>query len=83
MIWNIKSPTSEDYQGLGGHFVQEIPGFIWMPHEGLCWHCERPTTWMDLDFECWLHPGRCSEVKWDERAWAEVFARLREQGLWK
>lgn len=60
--------------------VRDLPGFVWMPFAGPCWHCDEPTTWLDVGFETRLHPGACSEAKWDEYAWAEAIARLREMG---
>ncbi len=60
----------------GGLEVTELDGFIWVPYESDCWHCGQPTTWIDIDFETALHPGRCSERKWDEYRWAEMHARI-------
>ncbi len=54
--------------------VQGLDHFIWVPYERDCWHCGQPTTWIDVDFEAALHPGRCSEAKWDEYRWAEMRA---------
>lgn len=61
--------------------VRELPGFIWCVEQRPCWHCGEATSWVDLAFEVSLHPGRCSEAKQDDYAWAEMFAVLRERGL--
>lgn len=58
--------------------VKGLAGFIWVPYEQPCWHCRQPTTWIDLDFEAALHPGECSETKWDEYTWDTLFVKLRE-----
>lgn len=62
--------------------VMGLPGFIWMPWYVECAFCGAPCTWIDIDFEVRLHPGRCSEAMWDERAWTETFASMRAQGIW-
>lgn len=62
--------------------VMRLDSFIWVPWTAPCWHCGQPTTWVDIDFETALHPGACSEAKWDEYRWDEAFAILREHGLW-
>lgn len=69
---DIEPATSAGYNGLAssGSPVAELPGFIWVPYELECWHCGEPCTWIDVDFETALHPGRCSQAKWDEYAWA-------------
>lgn len=43
---------------------------------GSCWHCELPTRFVDLAFEARLHPGLCTDVKWDE-----YFQALRLSGV--
>lgn len=81
----ITPATPEGFKALASDQtpVAQLNGFMWVPYEAPCWHCEKSTSWIDDGFECHLHPGRCSEKKWDEYAWAEMFARLRERGLWK
>jgi endogenous inhibitor of DNA gyrase (YacG/DUF329 family) len=36
-----------------------------------CWHCGRPTCWVELSFEAPLCPGPCTDVKWTEYWLAE------------
>jgi len=58
--------------------VQGLWYFLWTPQWQPCMRCGEPTTWLDLDFEGPLHPGRCSEAMWDSYAWADSLARLNE-----
>lgn len=86
---HIKAPTQDAFGhmlwshpmipgvGPGELEVTGLNGFIWVPYERDCWHCGEPTTWIDLDFETHLHPGRCSERKWDEYQWAEMNAQIK------
>jgi hypothetical protein len=55
--------------------VQGLWFFLWTLEAQPCMKCGEPTTWLDLDFEGPLHPGRCSERMWDEYAWAEALPR--------
>lgn len=75
MLWSHPMITNDPNQQLE---VAWLNGFIWTPYEKPCWHCGEPTTWVDLDFEAPLHPGRCSEAKWDEYAWADMMSRVQE-----
>jgi len=58
--------------------AQQLPGFWWDACGGICWHCEKPCSWVDLDFQTTLHPGRCSQAKWDKRAWRQTFELIEE-----
>ena len=74
------APTTRehpDYLMGGQEMVWQLDSFLWVPFEEECWHCGQPTTWVDIDFEARLHPGPCSERKWDEYRWAEMAAYLR------
>lgn len=31
-----------------------------------CWHCGQPCPFVEFNFEAYLHPGTCTEAKWDE-----------------
>lgn len=31
-----------------------------------CWHCGRPTHWLELNFGTSLCPGDCTDAKWAE-----------------
>lgn len=54
----------------------------WWEHRGIavahaigdCWHCHRPTRFIDLDFQTFLHPGACQDAKVNE--W--IAATVRE-----
>ena len=73
-------PTTPDcptYLVGGQQMVWQLDHFMWVPYAQDCWHCGQPTTWIDLDFQTALHPGPCSASKWDEYAWAEMFAHVR------
>lgn len=59
--------------------VQGIPGFMWTGIPRKCMRCADDTCWLDLTFEGPLCPGVCSEAMWDEYAWAEALAILRER----
>ena len=58
--------------------VQGLWYFLWTPEAQPCMQCGEPTTWLDIDFEGPLHPGRCSQATWDQYAWADALARGRE-----
>lgn len=77
----VEPATVQGYKGLASQAapVARLADFIWTPYERPCWHCEEPTTWVDVGFEAPLHPGPCSEAKWGEYAWAEALANLRER----
>ena len=36
--------------------------FIWFPFARPCWQCGEPCSWMEVNFETWLHPGRLTET---------------------
>lgn len=38
----------------------EVGDFIWFPLARPCWQCGELCSWMELNFETWLHPGRQS-----------------------
>jgi hypothetical protein len=79
VILDIRPTEPDVYAGMlrGGLMVAELDGFIWVPYSRPCWHCQESTTWVDLAFETPLHPGPCSQAKWDEWRWAEVLHYLR------
>lgn len=58
------------------HIVGGLPGFVWAANYEPCVVCSEPCTWVDLSFECRLHPGRCSQQMQDEFQWAEVASFL-------
>jgi hypothetical protein len=31
-----------------------------------CWHCSRPTRWVELNFESHLCSEECTDAKWKE-----------------
>ena len=52
-------------EGIGqarNHFLGE-----WSRREP-CWHCGKLTSWIEVSFQAHLHPGACTEAKWDEYA---------------
>lgn len=57
--------------------VQGLWHFLWTTEARPCMQCGQPTTWLDIDFEGPLHPGRCSQAMWDHYAWADALARGR------
>jgi hypothetical protein len=48
---------------------------IWAWRPASCWHCGRPTHWVEINYEARLHRGRCTREK-D----AEFHAALRRTG---
>jgi hypothetical protein len=50
--------------------VEEIPyrGSTLIRHEEErpCWHCQRQTKWIDINFEAFLCCPECEDAKWDE-----------------
>lgn len=38
---------------------------LWFPYYGDCWMCGKPTTWWELNFECALCPGVCTDESWE------------------
>lgn len=43
-----------------------------------CWHCGRPSRWLELNFEAPLHPGACSDAK-DVEWWTALAAQRHAQ----
>ena len=41
-----------------------------------CWHCGKRTFWLELSFEAPLHPGACSNAKWQEFSDAQTDVEL-------
>ena len=33
---------------------------------GYCWHCGKPTNWIDINFIAFLCSTECSDAKWHE-----------------
>ena len=31
-----------------------------------CWHCQKPTTWIEINFEAFLCSPECDDAKWNE-----------------
>lgn len=69
-------PTTTNYATT---MVAELNGFMWTMDAGECWCCKQDTHWLDLDFECRLCPGKCSQWAWDRYQWADAMANLKEQ----
>lgn len=45
-----------------------------------CWVCGRPTLWVELNFEAYLCPGKCTDLKWEEYAVINLLTCIEEVG---
>jgi hypothetical protein len=75
MELHFTPPTTTNY---ATSMVAGLNGFMWTMNTGECWRCKDQTHWLDLDFECRLCPGACSEWAWDQYNWANAMAHLNE-----
>jgi hypothetical protein len=50
----------------GWQHLDVIGDKLYIEQEEPCWHCGKPTHWVDLDFEAPLCFGECSRAKWRE-----------------
>lgn len=50
--------------------------WIWKP--GRCWNCKWPCFWSEINFQTYIHPGKCSKAKWLEYDEAERDSRLKK-----
>lgn len=71
------TPVAEGESGLLHHVVAMIPGFIWVADEQACRMCREACSWLDLAFECRLHPGKCSQDMQADYEWQEMFEYLK------
>jgi hypothetical protein len=55
----------------------EATNHVWTDEERECWHCAEPTKWLELAFEAPLHPGPCTDAKYEELAEADRQAAER------
>lgn len=41
----------------------QTPDHISVVEPGKCWHCEKPTRYVEVNFETYLCPGECTNSK--------------------
>lgn len=56
------------HPGVAVTFQCEDPDFevVKLEAKNPCWHCGRPTQWVELNFEAHLCSEECVDAKWKE-----------------
>lgn len=64
------SPTATKPEGAfkyyAGAWYSEDGHSIANKVPGKCWHCGKPTVWIEINFEAPLCLGACTDAKWKE-----------------
>jgi len=56
-------------------------GVMWYNgRPGKCWNCNKPTQWIDIDFQAHLCSEECAIIKW--REYEIAMKRLYEKGYY-
>lgn len=69
MVIDGRRLTSVDCEDPGCPYLEgemDPEDFLVAESLGSCWHCGEDCSTIEVNFETYLHKGKCTEAKWKE-----------------